>query len=327
FDAALSYSWELSTQDARRMIELARFATRIAPTLGEEGYTPAQVADFQARAWGELGNAYRVGEELARADEAMAAAFEHLARGTGDEPLLARLLSLQASLLAIRGRFRPALEVFSRLHALHQRRGDRHLAGRTLIQAAGYLDYWGIPELGLRLTTQGMAMIDAELDPDLHARALVTHIDLLVDCHRFQEASDLFRQHRSRMLAGQGLLLRLTVKALEGHLAAGLGHLERAARAFTTASRRFRKAGARRMAALIALELAAVRMRQGRFDEANPLIEDAIEQLVAIEAASEALSALKLLRTSHQMSTLTSGELQDVAQLLRHFPRSDLAGR
>jgi tetratricopeptide (TPR) repeat protein len=327
FDAALSYSWELRTEDPRRMIELARFATRIAPTLGEDGYTLAQVADFQARAWGELGNAYRVGEELTRADEAMATAFEHLARGTGDELLLARLLSLQASLFAIRSRFRSALEVFSRLHALHQRRGDRHHAGRTLIHAGGYLGYWGMPEMGLRLTSEGMAMIDAELDPDLQASTLLAYIDLLVDCRRFQEAGDQFRQHRSRMLAGQGLLLRLKVKTLEGRLEAGLGNLERAARSFTTASRRFRKAGSRRMAALIALELAAVRMRQGRFEEANPIIEDAVEQLAAIEAAGEALTALRLLRASRELSSITSSELQDVAELLRRSNRSDLAGR
>jgi tetratricopeptide (TPR) repeat protein len=327
FDAALRHSWELRNDDPRRMIELTRFATRIAPTLGEDGYTPAQVADFQARAWGELGNAYRVGDELSRADEAMATAFEHLARGTGDELLLARLLSLQASLLCIRSLFRPALEVLSRLHALHQRRGDRHHAGRALIQAGGYLGYWGMPEAGLRLMNEGMEMIDVELDPGLQVSGLLSLIDLLIDCRRFQEASDQFRQHRSRLLAGQGLILRLKVKVLEGRLEAGLGNLERAARAFTAACRRFRKAGSRRMAALVALELAAVRMRQGRFEEANPLIEEAIDQLVAIEAAGEAVTALKLLRTSHEMSTLTTNELQNVAELLRRSSRTDLAGR
>jgi tetratricopeptide (TPR) repeat protein len=327
FDAALRHSWELRSDDPRRMIELARFATRIAPTLGEDGYTPAQVADFQARAWGELGNAYRVGEELSRAAEAMATAFEHLARGTGDELLLTRLLSLQASVLSRRSQFRAALEVLSRLHAIHLRRGDRHHAGRALIQAGGYLGYWGMPEVGLRLTSEGMEMIDAELDPNLQVGALMSTIDLLVDCRRFQEASDQLRKHRSRLLTGQGLLLRLMLKALEGRLEAGLGNLERAARAFVTARRRYKKAGVRRMAALIALELAAVRMRQGRFDEANPLIEEAIEQLVAIEAAGEALTALKFLRTSREMSTLTTNELQDVAAVLRRSNRSDLSGR
>src|SRR5579864_352146 len=36
FDAALRYSWELRQDDPARMIELARFATRLAPTLGED---------------------------------------------------------------------------------------------------------------------------------------------------------------------------------------------------------------------------------------------------------------------------------------------------
>jgi len=317
FDAALRYSWELRGDDPRRMIELARFATRIAPTLGEDGYTPAQVSDFQARAWGELGNAHRVGDELARAEEAMTTAFEHLERGTGDEVLLARLLSLQASVLGSRSRFRAALEVLSRLHAMHQRRGDRHHAGRALIQAGSFLAYWAMPEAGLRLMSEGMAMIDADLDPVLHLNALMSRIDILVDCRHFQEAGDQLRQHRSRLLAGQGLIQRVTLKAIEGRLEAGLGNLERAARAFTTARRRYLKAGARRRAALISLELAGVRMRQGRFDEANPLIEESIEQLAAIEAAGEALSALKLLRTSHQMATLTTGELQEAADALR----------
>lgn len=327
YDAALRYSWELRGEDPRRMIELARFATRIAPTLSEDGYAPAQVADFQARAWGELGNAYRVGEELSRAEEAMATAFEHLARGTGDEPLLARLLSLHASLLGSRSRFRAALEVLSRLHDLHLRRGDRHHAGRALTQAGGYLGYWGMPEAGLRLMGEGMAMIDAELDPGLYLTVLLSYIGLLVDCRHYQEAGDLLRQHRSRLLTGLGRLQRITFKALEGELEAGLGNLERAARALTTARRRFLKVGSRRMASHVSLQLAAVRMRQGRFGEANPLIEDAVEQLVAIEAAGEALSALKLLRTSQQMSTLTTRELEDVTDALRRSRRSDLAGR
>ncbi len=327
FDATLRYSWELRTEDPRRMIELARFATRVAPTLSEDGYTPAQVADFQARAWGELANALRVGEELSRADEAMAAAFEHLARGTGDELLLARLLSLHASILGSRSRFRAALEVLSRLHAIYMRRGDRHHAGRAMIQAGGYLGYWGMPENGLRLMTEGLAMIDTELEPGLHASALVSRIDLLVDCGHYQEAGDQLRQHRSRMLAGQGLLLRIKVKALEGRLEARLGHFDRAARALATARRRFQKAGSRRMAALIGLELAVVRMRQGQFAEADALIQDAVEQLMAIEASGEALTALKLLRTHREMSTLNSSEVQYLADAMRRSPRSDLAGR
>ncbi len=327
FDAALRYSWELRQDDPARMIELARFATRLAPTLGEDGYTPAQVADFAARAWGELANAYRIGEQPALADKAIAMAFEHRERGTGDELLEARLLSLQASVLGSRNRFRSALEVLSRLRAIHLRRGDRHGAGRALAQAGYYLGYWGLSEVALRTVGEAMAMIDADVDPDLYLNTLQTYIDLMVDCRQFQEAREQLLQHRNRLLAGQGLLARVRLKTIEGRLEVGLGNLDRAARAFTTARRRFQGAGSRRLAAFAGLELAAVRMRQGRFAEANPPIEEALEELVAVEATGEALTALQLLRTNHGISKLTAAQVQDAADVLRRSSRSEPGGR
>lgn len=327
FDAALRHSWELRQDDPARMIELARFAARLAPTLAEEGYSPAQVADFAARAWGELANAYRIGEQFARADEAIATAFAHLAAGTGDEALEARLLSLHASVLGSRSRFREALEVLSRLRTIHLRRGDRHQAGRALFQAGFYLGYWGLSEVALRTVAEGMEMIDADADPVLHLNALQTYIDLLIDCGRWEEARTQLRQHRSRLLAGQGLLNRVRLKTVEGRLEVGLGNLDRAARAFTTARRRFPGAGSRRLAALATLELAAVRIRQGRLGEANPLIEEAVDELVAVEATSEALTALKLLRTSRGISQLTAAQVQDAADALRRSGRSEPGGR
>jgi tetratricopeptide (TPR) repeat protein len=327
FDAALRYSWELRQDDPARMIELARFATRLAATLGEDGYTPAQVADFEARAWGELANAYRIGEQPALADEAIAVAFEHRARGTGDELLEARLLSLHASVLGSRNRFRAALEMLSRLRAIHLHRGDRHGAGRALAQAGYYLGYWGLSDVALRTVGEAMAMIDTEVDTDLYLNTLQTYIDLLVDCRQFQEAREQLRQHRHRLLAGQGLIARVRLKTIEGRLEVGLGNLERAARAFTTARRRFQGAGSRRLAAFAGLELAAVRIRQGRYGEANQPIEEALAELVAVEATGEALTALELLRTNHGVSKLTAAQVQDAADVLRRSNRSEPSGR
>lgn len=315
FDAALIYSWELRQDDPRRMIELARYAVALAPTLGDDGYTPAQVADFQARAWAELANAYRVGEELARAEEAIATAFEHLGRGTGDQPLLARLLSLQASVLGTGSRFRAALEALSREQAIHLRRGDRHNAGRTLIKAAHYIGHCGLLELALRTLEEGMAMIDPELDPSLHVNALHNHIELLVYCDRFQEARVELRKHRSRLLAGEGLLFRLRLKGIEGRLEAGLGNLERAERAAMTAYRRSRKAGSRRLAAVFELDLAAVRIRQGRFGEAQPLIESAVGTLHELGAPAEIFA---VLQTGRELAAANAAQVQLTADLLRH---------
>jgi tetratricopeptide (TPR) repeat protein len=327
FEAALTYSWELRQDDPRRMIELARYATVLAPTLGDDGYTPAQVADFQARAWAELANAYRVGEELPRAEEAIARAFEHLQRGTGDELLAARLLSLQASVLGSGSRFRAALEALSRVQAIHLRRGDRHQAGRALIKAGYYLGCCGLLELALQTVDEGMAMIDAELDPGLYVNALHNHIELLVYCGRYREARGELRKHRSRLLAGLGLLYRLRLKGLEGRLEAGLGNLERAERAAMTACRRARKAGSRRLVAAFELDLAAVRIRQGRLGEAQPLIESAVATLREIGAPAEVFA---VLQTGRELAAANAAQVHLTADLLRHashFGRSRPANR
>jgi hypothetical protein len=86
-------------------------------------------------------------------------------------------------------------------------------------------------------------------------------------------------------------------------------------------------AGSSRLAALSALELAAVRMRQGRFGEATPPIEEALDELVAVDAAGEALTALQLLRTNHGISKLTAAQVQEAADVLRRSSRSEPGGR
>jgi tetratricopeptide (TPR) repeat protein len=326
FDAALIYSWELRQDDPRRMIELARYAVDLAPRLGDDGYAPAQVADFQARAWAELANAYRVGEEPSRAEEAIATAFEHLAHGTGDELLMARVLSLQASILGSASRFGAALEALSRVQAIHRRRGDHHNAGRALIKAGYHLGCAGLVELALQTVEEGMAMIDGEIDPGLYTNALHNRIELLVYCGRFHEARVELRKHRSRLLSDQGLLYRLRLKGIEGRLEAGLGNLERAERAAMTAYRRSRKAGSRRLTAVFELDLAAVRIRQGRFGEARPLIESAVGTLRELGAPAELFA---VLQTGRELVAATAAQVQLTADLLRHpgrfgrVPRSD----
>ncbi|MBV8201740.1 MAG: hypothetical protein JOZ15_14050 [Acidobacteria bacterium] len=324
FDAALRHSWELRRDDPARMIQLTRFAARLAPMLAEEGYSPAQIADFQARAWAELANAYRIADEPVRADEAMAAAFEHLARGTGDELLEARLLSLQASVHASRGRYRATLELLSRLRSVHLRRGDRHNAGRALIQASHYLGHWAFSAAALRAVEEGMAMIDPRIEPDLLLLGIQNRIDLLVDCGRFEEASGQLRLHRSRLRTGLGQLDRLRLKVTEGRLEVALGDLDRAAKAFVTAQRGFLDKGSRRMAALGELELAAVRLRQGRLNEARPLIEEALGELAAMDATGEAVYELKVLRasTGAEAMTISAAQVQALANVLRRSGRS-----
>lgn len=323
FDALLTRSWELRQDDLGQTIELAGHATGLAAALGDDGYTPRQVADFQARAWSELANACRIADQPARAEEAMAGAFEHLRQGTGDEQLEARLLSLQASLLASRGRLRASLEALFRAQAIHLRHGDRHLAGRALIQAGFHLGASGLPEPALQAVGAGLELVDAEVDPDLCLVALHNRIDLLSECGRLEEARTELRRHRTRLTEGQGLLNEARVSMVEGRIEARLGNLEGAEHAFQAARRLALETGSRRVAAIADLDLAAVWMVQGRLGESQALIGQAVEVLVAIDAPSEVAEALLRLLPGRQLAAVTAAQVQAAADLVRRLGRAD----
>src|SRR5262249_4674210 len=135
------------------------------------------VADLQARAWGEVANAYRVADRLRLARRAFGEAYTLLQRGTGDPYLKARLFDLEASLLGTLREFPMALHRLSSLANLYLNLGETHLAGRTLITNALYTLYNGDAEKAIEINESGTSLIDQSKDPDLFMHAL--HNNLL----------------------------------------------------------------------------------------------------------------------------------------------------
>lgn len=318
YEAVLAYSWSLRHSDPQRMVDYAYLATRIARHLGRDGYGAEQVADFEARAWGELANACRVADRFAEAESAMARAFALFATGSGEPLLQARLLELRGSQLGLQGQHRAALKHLDSAQQIYLGRHDRQAAGRVLITRGVYSGYAGQPQRGLRDIERGLAMIDGERDRELADTALYNQIDLLVESRRWREARALLWRHRPR-LAALGELVRPRLDWLDGRVNAGLGELGRAERAFAAARAGFARAGAGRHAALVALDLTTVWMRQGRLEEAHGLAEAAIGALLAVQAPPdyESITALVLLRSSFQAALATAAQVQSVVEFLR----------
>src|SRR5262249_43631265 len=128
--------------------------------------------DLEARAWGELANAYRVADDLPQARAALARAYERIGLGTHDPFLLARLDDVAASLFAAQRRFQEAFRSIRRARAIYLRAGDRHRAGRALISMGLFFGYAGRPEVGIEWITRGLNEIDRDRDPDLVFRSL-----------------------------------------------------------------------------------------------------------------------------------------------------------
>jgi hypothetical protein len=124
----------------------------------------------------------------------------------------------------------------------------------------------------------------------------------------------LFAQHGGRLS-----LLRL--RWLEGRIHAGLGELERAERELLATREGFAATGNPYLTALVALDLAAVWLRQGRTPRVRQLVEEMIATFRALRIAREAVAALLILREACDRDEATLDRVRMVAMLLTELER------
>lgn len=310
FEALLDRCQALRYDDPARMVDLARFAVFLADRLDPRRYGAKRVADLRCRAWTELANAYRVADRLREAQDTLDTAAEGYLAGNAHELLGARLLDVQASVDAGRRRFAEALESLDVVHAVHRRRGDRHLAGRALLKKGLYAGYGGDPEGAVPLLEEGLALVDRTRDPELVFGAVHNLARSLMECGRPAEARELLRRNRA---AGDcGRVSRLKVRWLEGQIDAALGNLAAAERTLEEVRRGFEEVDLRYKAALAGLELAAVRLRQKQPEEARALALAAVEVFSAVGVDREALAGLLVLREAFERRIATEALLESV---------------
>ena len=316
----LAAAWDLRYDDPQEMVRIAELALAAAERLEKDRYGRAEVADVRARVWAELANAYRVTDDLSRAEQAMGRAVASLHGGSGDPWLLARVADLVASLLAEQRRFADAGELLGKVHGFYRRIGDLHMAGRALISRGIFAGYDNQPRLALVLLVQGLELIDVDQDTRLAASAVHAVLINLVECGRYRQAR--IQLWRSRpLLVQQGGRLSLRLQWLEGKIHAGLGDLARAEREFIATRAGFAAAGSPYNAALVALDLAAVWLRRGKTVQVRELVEEMIATFRALRIAREAVAALLILREACDRDEATLDRVRTVAMLLTELER------
>ncbi|HEY9422113.1 MAG TPA: hypothetical protein VIW92_11920, partial [Thermoanaerobaculia bacterium] len=70
YEALLARSWAVRYDDPKEMCHLANVAREVSEAFDVATYGEKQVRDLQARAWGELANAYRVANRYREAQQA-----------------------------------------------------------------------------------------------------------------------------------------------------------------------------------------------------------------------------------------------------------------
>jgi tetratricopeptide (TPR) repeat protein len=150
-------------EEPARAVELASLAVEVAARLDATHYGAGLVEDARARLWAHLANACRIGSDLRRAEEALAAAWEHHRRAGEDAFTEAEILSFEGSLRNSQGRFEEAVHLFDRALAIYREGRDRHREGRTLIKKGMARGDGGRLKDAIRLLRRGLAAIDAAL--------------------------------------------------------------------------------------------------------------------------------------------------------------------
>jgi tetratricopeptide (TPR) repeat protein len=321
YEALLERSWTLRFENPDQMLELARCAALLADQWSESEYGAREVADLRCRAWTELGNAYRVADELDLADQALDRARDHFVLGTRDELLEARLFDVLASQFAARRFFDLACDILDIVAEIYRRRGDEHLAGRALIMKGIFTGYEGDAEEAVRTIRSGLSTVDDQRDPGLVFTALQSQAWFLVDCGRFRDARFVLWDLRQRNLDIGGRLGELKVRWLEGHIFVGLEQLDRAEQALGQVKEGFEEAGLRFKAALAGLELGAVWLRQGRFDEAIAVVLECTDVFFSLGIHREAAASVFMLQKAGKMRNLTLTLLDHVIKSLHKLER------
>jgi tetratricopeptide (TPR) repeat protein len=316
-EALLERSWSLRKHDPAATVEHARLATIAAATLdlGPDGATRA--ADLRCRAWAELGNALRIKEDLDASQEAFDIALGHWTAGTLDETLFARYLDLRASLHRARRELSQAQAALAVACSIYLRYGQRHMAGRTLLNQALFASAAGEPEMALRLVAEGLSLVEENLDPELVVWAIHNQICFLVDAGHYDEARKLLFLNRGRLLQAEGRVPALKMLWVEGRIDAGRGQLARAEATFRETREGFEALGLGYQAASATLDLATAVLRQGRAAEARGLVLEAAEAFTALRIQRDALMAVLYLKETFTCGAAEVPLLEEVAAFLR----------
>lgn len=283
----------LRHQDPQAMLRFTQLARRAADRLRAREYGRLPVADLRALVWAELASAYRVCNELGRADHAMSRAIYWCERGSQADLLVARVADLLASLLAYQRRFQEGRRLLTLVYQVHAELGNRHMAGRALVKQANLTAWEGLPRQALGLMLRGFDLLDPEHDPQLVIQTLWNMLATLVDAGHFRSARRLLWRSRS---VYTGVVEPHRLRWVEAKIFAGLADFPRAEAAFRQARVGFAERGQVYPAALVGLDLAALWVRQHRVKDVFYLAEEMIVTFRALRIAREAVVALLILK-------------------------------
>ncbi len=299
-------------------VDMARLAALAADRLTGP-FAAAELADLRARAWAELGNLQRAADDLDSAQESLDVALAHLAAGSGDDLLLARVLDLHGSLFRDQRRFAEAVRAIDRAAHLYLENGEHQKAARALVAKGLTLIYAEQPEQALAALATAFAWLDVTGNHRLVLAAVHNCLLALVAAGQFERAGRLLPACRPLHAAVGSPLDHVRLLLLEGKTAAGLGRTADAERLFSASRAGFAAAGQAYDAALAALDLATLLLAEGRPAEVICLVDEMLTSFHERGILREACASLLLLRQAVEQGQATAALVRTLTGQLKDF--------
>jgi len=312
----LQLSFETRHRDPARMLDLAQQAQEEADWIETTPYGPGFLSDLRTRAWAELANALRVNELYREAEVALWKARTLLEQGSGDLMLQARLDDIEGSLRNAQHQYREAEALMDEAHRTYLRLGERHLAGRVLVNKGLCLRLAGRPLDAVQVLRQALDLLDAALDAKLAASAKHNLLDSLVDAGRLGEAGQVLFESDLRQVFADDPQSLLRLRWVEGKLLARRGRLADATRVLAEVRAGFRGHGLEYVAAVAGADETALLLRQGLKKEAHLLAMDLWRTFSRLGIHEEAERALRFLEIACRGQVATPELAEGVGRFL-----------
>jgi tetratricopeptide (TPR) repeat protein len=280
-------------RNAEQMLHLAGLARLAAESCApEQAGNALRLADLQARAWGQYGNALRVCGKPREAEEAFAAAQACRQMGTADPVLRAWLFEKITPLYILRERYEDAVELCEQAAQIYHELGENHLLASTLVQKAVACVYSGQTAVAVRTLNQAIPLIDHDEDPHLLLAACHNLIRCYIDLGRPDQALLLYSETRDLYHEFDDTLILLRALWQEGQLLRDLGHLRAAETALQRSRKGFMEGNLIYEVALVSLDLASVYVKLGLVEDLKETVATTLPVFRALQVEQKTMASL-----------------------------------
>lgn len=295
----------------------------LAQTVANRNPGMPEFFDLYTLATATMGNACRVQDDNARAEDLFALARQVMDKhGVTDPAVIARVDDLVGSLRKDQRRFPEAEKLLKRAAVLYRLVRSPEDHARALIKLADTYCARGSLDLAIETTQIALGLLGPKSDPLLRLCAHYNLAFYLVSAGLLDEAADQLEADESLYRRFPEPWAQLRLLWLRGDIAARKGDLATAEQAYLETREGFTAYRMGYDAAMVSLDLAILYLKEERLADVQRLAEEMLPIFQAQDVDRETLAALRLFHEAACRQDLTLEMAIGIATHLRRPPIS-----